>query len=181
MANMDQQIWMHCKDHNILRILWWQSPKEQIKEYQLTTVIYRTASAPLLANNAWRNWFTSVRSVSPGRCDCAWRLQCWWGDQWLHNCSGGPAATRTNSMTSTWSWIPSVETVFDQQKVPCNNSWRPAKNLACSCMYHMCLEFYGNVYLTRHKSRVKHASQMLIFNLQGNPGLPWDAEDGTDK
>jgi hypothetical protein len=48
-AKMYRQIIVHPQDRDLQRILWRYSPEEPIQEYRLTTVTYRTASAPFLA------------------------------------------------------------------------------------------------------------------------------------
>ena len=48
-SKMYRQIWVHEKDVDYQRILWRASPTDAIREYQLLTVTYGTASAPYLA------------------------------------------------------------------------------------------------------------------------------------
>jgi len=53
-AQMYRQVAMDPQDRNLQRILWRYSTNEPIQEYQLTTVIYGTASAPFLATRCLR-------------------------------------------------------------------------------------------------------------------------------
>jgi hypothetical protein len=48
-AKMYRQIVVHPQDRDLQRILWRYSTEEPIQEYRLTTVTYRTSSAPFLA------------------------------------------------------------------------------------------------------------------------------------
>jgi len=46
---------IHKDDHDMQRILWRKSSNYELEEYRLTTVTYRTASAPYLAIRALRS------------------------------------------------------------------------------------------------------------------------------
>lgn len=46
---MFRQIWVSDNDKNYLRVLWRESPAEDVKHYQLCTVTYSTACAPYLS------------------------------------------------------------------------------------------------------------------------------------
>ena len=48
-SQMYRQIWVHEDDRKYQRILWRESPGEEVKTFELKTVTYGTASAPYLA------------------------------------------------------------------------------------------------------------------------------------
>jgi len=65
LAKMYRQIKVSPSDSNMQRIVWRDSPQDQIKEYRLLTVTYGTASAPYLATKVLQQLATDERIAFP--------------------------------------------------------------------------------------------------------------------
>lgn len=62
---MYRQVWVDERDTKYLRLLWRNSPNEQIKEYLLRTVTFGTASAPFQAIRALHEVGNQIESEKP--------------------------------------------------------------------------------------------------------------------
>ncbi|XP_073964611.1 uncharacterized protein [Choristoneura fumiferana] len=79
---MFRQIWVHPKDQHLQKIIWRDTPRDLLQEYQLTTVTYGTKAAPFLAMMTLRQLAEDEKNSYPDAAQVV--KSCFYMDDLIH-------------------------------------------------------------------------------------------------